>query len=152
MSQPELQRLLPRHYEILNLSLGGNGPKEIAQVLGMTPQAISLITKSPVFQNELARRRDGINAEVDAGLASSPLRAKELLESSAHRAAEVQVELLESPDHKTKLASSKEILDRVLGSGKEHQASSVVVLQKVDIQLLQLALRESEASDGSEGR
>jgi hypothetical protein len=151
MGQHEIQRMLPRHYQILDLTLAGNGPKEIAQALGMTPQAISLITSAPLFQNEVARRRANIDRHTDEALSTVPQRAKQLMEDNALLAAQTHVDLLDpnfAPDPKVRQASANAILDRVFGdpSSKQHQ---VVILEAGAIQLLQLALAESNADGKS---
>lgn len=141
---PEIQRMLPRHFAILNLVLAGNGPKEIAQALGMTPQAISLIMNSPIFQHEVSRRRDGIDKVVDQELASAPIRAKQILEENAAAAAQVHIDIIENEvDPRVRQASANSILDRVFGDGKKMTQANVIVLEAGAILNLQAALAES---------
>lgn len=141
MPQPEIQRLAPRHFEILSLCLAGNGPKEIAQALDMTPQAISLITKSQIFQTELARRRERLDNKIDNELAATPVRAKRLLDESALAAAQVHVDCLNEMDPKVRQASANSILDRVFGQAASKQ-QPVVLISVGDIENLRITLRE----------
>ena len=141
----ELQRMMPRHFQIIDLCLTGYGPKEIAQALDMTPQAISLITKSAIFQSELARRRESIEKKTNDQLATGVGRAKQMLEQASEAAAQVHIDLL-SPDNavdpKVRQISASKILDMVLGQDQKH-STQVVVLGAGAIQLLQIALHES---------
>jgi len=143
----QLQRLLPRHYSILDLTLAGNGPAEIAQALGMTATGVGLITRSAIFQHELSRRREKIEKKIDEGLVSIPVRAKQTLEQNSLLAAERMVGLLDAEDPRVVQQSAKDILDRVLGPAggqKADNTRNVVVLEAGAIQLLQLAITESK--------
>src|SRR5512146_1879957 len=102
MGQHEIERMMPGHFDILNLCLAGYRVKDIAQAVGMTAQAVSLITNAPIFQHELSRRRGNVNQQIDSNLASVPMRAKALLEQNAERAVQVHVELLsaDNPKHR----------------------------------------------------
>lgn len=144
--------MMPRHFEILNLALGGHGPKEIAQALGMTPQAVTLITKAPIFQDELARRRSNVETVIDQQLAAAPIRAKQLMEENAFKAAQVHVDLLDPEtcaDPRVRQGSANAILDRVYGPAGQAKAQNqqVIVLGNDAIKLLQLALAESEGGE-----
>lgn len=139
----EIERLLPRHYTIMDLAMGGNGPKEIAQVLEMTPQAISGIMNSPIFQDSIAKRRDAMQKEMDSNLAMVPNRAKELLDASSYKAAAKHVELVDHPDARIAQKSASEILDRVFGD-QSKQHSPTVIIEAGAIVNLQLALEESK--------
>lgn len=144
-----IQRLLPRHYRILELRLAGLSNKAIAATVGCTPQSVSIVIRSPMFQAEYNRKlstqtEGAVAAEVDA-FAS---RARSTLQQNAERAAQTQVELLDSEDDSVKLRSSSSILDRVLGKVEGSQASDgpsiKVEIQTKDAQLLILALNESK--------
>jgi citrate lyase gamma subunit len=143
MTQHELQRLLPRHYQILELYLAGHGPKEIAQVVEMTPQAITLITKSPLFQSEASRRRANIEAKTDEQLANVPAIAKQVLENASLEAAMVHVENMGSTDPRVRHASAEAILTRAVGDKKDQSAGPSIQINVESLQILQLALEES---------
>ena len=151
MPQHELQRLLPRHFQILELCLQGYSTKDIAQAVSLTPQAISLITNSPLFQDALARRRSERQAIGDEEAVQAEVEALDLLRKHSKDAAQVQVDLLEAPDGRVALVSANSILDRVLGKAPpEAQSSAPVMVLAENIQILQVALKESrDARDGS---
>jgi hypothetical protein len=144
MSQHELQRLLPRHYQILDLWLGGHGPKEIAQAVEMTPQAITLITKSPLFQAEAARRRSNVEAKTDDRLASVPSLAKEVLEQASLEAAMVHVENMGNADPRLRYQSAEAILTRTIGEKKDSQSQPAIQITVENLNLIQQALSESK--------
>lgn len=148
MPQNEIQRMLPRHYQVLELTLAGNGPKEVAQALGMTPQAISLITNSPIFQSEISRRRTDVEKETTTQLALTPTRAKQMMDDLACVAVQVHSDILTTSggDPRVKQKSADSILDRVFGSGEKTQRQQVVVLEAGAIQLLHVALEETNRS------
>ncbi len=50
----ELQRLLPRHHAIINLALAGMSRKGIAEKISLTPEAVGIILRVPIVQDELA--------------------------------------------------------------------------------------------------
>ena len=61
----QLKKLNPRHLAIMDKVLEGKKQKDIASEMGMSPYGISTIVRSPIFQNELSRRREGIGRRVD---------------------------------------------------------------------------------------
>jgi hypothetical protein len=146
MSQPELQRLLPRHFAIVDLALAGHSVKDIAMAMDCTPQSVSIVMKSPNFQNELSRRRETKNKLIDSELASVPSRAKQKLDSLSLAAAENLEETLTSAlDPKLRFQAAESILDRVLGGSKDQAQRPVVMLSQGDINLILLAAKESGA-------
>ena len=148
----ELKHLLPRHYQILELCLQGFRSKDIAEAVGLTPQAISLITNSPMFQDALARRRADQQGNLDEETAQTEHEALDLLRKHSKDAAQVQVDLLEAPDGRLALASANSILDRVLGKAPAEAASAAPVMVLAEnIQILQIALKESREYGNRDG-
>jgi transcriptional regulator len=146
----ELKKLLPRHYKIMELFLDGLSYKEVADTLGMTPQAIQLISKSPLFQNELARRRESHETSLSKTRTEAQSEAQAILNQNARKAAETEADLLDEDDPSIRRKSAEAILDRVLGKGDQQQ-SSVVHINTESLQLLQLALKEeNQLSDEEE--
>ena len=144
--RPEIQRLLPRHYRILDLVLSGQYTvKAIAQQMDMSPQAVSLIINSPVFQHQLARRRREIEKQRDESLSIALAEAQEELKRAAPQAARVHAELLEDEDPRVRQSSANAILDRVgLGKQQIQQGQvSITVLDENALRLLGEALKES---------
>ncbi|KKM90310.1 hypothetical protein LCGC14_1239880 [marine sediment metagenome] len=139
----EIDRLLSRHWKIMDLSLAGWGSKQIAEALGITPQTVSNVTNSPIFQDEMARRRGNIEKTSDTELALTPSKAKEKLDTLALGAAEKLGQLIDSRDEAIAHRSSVAVLDKVLGGdmGKVRP----IVINAEAVQLLQLTLEESVA-------
>lgn len=142
MSQNELQRLLPRHFRILDLCLLGWSQKNIATEVGMTPTGIGLIVNSPRFQDELARRREAKGRQTDEVETISLGNATRKLEDAAEDAASVQVTLLKDEDHRVQLSASNSILDRVLA--KKGEAGPSIVLTMESINILALSMEETK--------
>lgn len=141
-----LQKLIPRHFKILDRYLEGVSQVDIAKELGMHAVSVGLIVRSPVFQNELAKRRSERDQEDKVLRQTNLVQAKSILENGASKAAEVQVNLLGSEDERVQLASSNSILDRVFGDEKGPVQGSVVINTE-SVQLLNLAVQESRAFD-----
>ncbi|MHA1962062.1 MAG: hypothetical protein ACW99U_17795 [Candidatus Thorarchaeota archaeon] len=148
-SQHHIQNMLPRHFRILDLMLAGLKNVEIAEVVGMTPQAIGIISRSPLFKAELNRRLKDRNGDaVEEEVTSIVEKTRTILENSAEEAANTQVDLLGSEDHSVRLRASGSILDRVLGKA-EGQETSIgtqvnVQINAKDAHILTQALHESK--------
>jgi hypothetical protein len=97
---------------MIELSLDGRTRSDIAEETGYTPEGVGLITKSPLFQAELARRRTSQLAQLDQERVERTRDAFEVLTDAATRAAQKQVELLDSADARIAQASAMDILDR----------------------------------------
>ena len=142
----EIQRLLPRHHRILELTLEGLDQVAIAQAIGMTREAIGLIQKSPMFQDTLARRRAEREQDIDETNTLDLSHAKGVIEKAAVDAAETQVSLLQSDDERVRLKSSENILDRVFGkaAGAQPSSGAGVTINAEGLKVLQIALVESQ--------
>ena len=138
----EIQRLLPRHHQMLQLALQGYGPTEVAQSLGMTKESVSIIMRSPLFQSALGRLRREQETALVENEAETTQRARTTLENASVRAAERQVALLEAESEKVQLAAADSILDRVLGKTSPEATGSIVINAQT-VQLLQHAIAES---------
>lgn len=136
-----LEKLLPRHYAILELCLAGMDKKAIAEKLEITPQTVYNVTNSPLFQDELARRKKSVEAKQDSLLASTPARAKAVLDQNAVRAAERLSQLVQSADEGIAHRSSVAILDKVLGS--DQSKIRPITINVEQLENLQVALLES---------
>ena len=140
-----LQRLLPRHYAMMDLALAGISYKDIAAKLGMTKVGVGRVINSNLFQEAMSRRREKLSAQIDDQLVSTIEEAKVRLEAAALEAAEKQVMLLDSDDDRVQQSAISSILDRV-GIGKQELSgagASVTVLNVVTLNNLQVALEES---------
>jgi hypothetical protein len=140
----EIERLLPRHMQIMDLALAGNGPKEIAQALDMNPVAIGLIMRAPIFQHALGeRRKTVVQAQVEVEVEHTQ-RARGVLEQASVRAAETQVAIMNSEEVKpsVRLDAADKILDRVLGKSSPEAAVPTIINQQT-INMFALAVSES---------
>jgi len=139
-----LQKLLPRHYAIIDLFLDGN--LSISQIAShpsvqLTTAAIRNIRNSPTFQHELSLRRSQRNAlhdelDVRDDISKQNLTAQ-IIEENTEQAAEKIVELLSSHDDSIQLRSAAELLDRggfpKLSKMENSVKAAVVVLSKEDL-------------------
>lgn len=121
-----LQKLSDRHEAMLYaLVLEGKTSKEVCEEFGITQSHLSIIRKSPIWQQreaELRSERDRLRKEI---LESSMLK----LESLREPAIKALEECVYSDDENIKLKSAKEILDRTgLGtSTKEEEKVQPVI-------------------------
>lgn len=138
----DLQRLLPRHFKVLDLALLGLGAKEIAEELEMTPQGVSNILNSPKFQNEIALRRKQQNADIDKTKVTALSRVKEIFEENAEKAANVHVDALEHEDIRVRQTSATAILNRIYDGEKGTGGNTGLSISADSIQILQIAIKE----------
>jgi predicted transcriptional regulator len=138
----DLQRLLPRHFKVLELAMMGLNTKSIADELGMTPQGVSNITNSPKFQNELALRRDEQNHEIDKTKVTALSKVKTIFESSAEDAANVHVNALTDEDVRVRQTSATAILNRIYGEDKGNSGTGGQVLSAETINVLNISIKE----------
>ncbi len=134
---------MPRHFAIIELCLAGENYKNISQATGLTPQAVSNICNSPLFQDAIAKRRAEQHADVDEEKATCLQNARDLLENNATKAVQVHVDLLASAEPRTAQRSANAILDRVFTKGPGVASGAPVVLNAESILLLQVAMVES---------
>lgn len=148
MALHQIERLLPRHFRIIELALTGMNQADIAAELKMTPVAITYILSSPIVQNEIARRRRALEKKADEAHSLGITRAKSILEENAHKAAQLHVDVLENEaeETRTRQLSANAILDRVYGARGGTDQQSVTVINAEQVQLLQVALSESNAA------
>ena len=108
---PTLKQLRPWHTSMARMMVaGGKRPGELAQIFGMSPTQITVITQSPLFIMERER------LEAMADYAAVDVRGE--LELRQGMAIEVIDECLAGPDIKIKKDVAFEILDRT-GYGKK---------------------------------
>ena len=109
----EVKRLKARHHQIIGLMLAGLTQSQIAERMEMTARGVRNIQGSPIFQDELARRRAIVERETDEHIALVPARARQIMEDHAADAARTIVNGLEDPDPRVRQASANSILDRM---------------------------------------
>lgn len=138
-----IEKMLPRHFAIMDLTLAGMSGVDIAETLGVTRQTIYNVQNSPIFQDELERRRGKVEKETNSALANIPARAKAVLDENATRAAERLANLVDSMDDSVALRASSTILDKVLG--KDEDRIRPITINVEQMAILQSALEESQA-------
>lgn len=142
-----ITRMLPRHFKIMELALAGmNGP-DIAKTLGMTSYSINMIMRSPIFQSELAYRRQEREKDDTLALDVQGIRGKamSILEQASTKASDKLVSLLASQDDSVALRAGNSILDRVFGKGDKQTNSTIINITAENVQLLNAALAESRS-------
>ncbi len=108
----KIQRLQAKHKAIIEYVLQGLGRKEIAAIFEKTPEGIGLIISSPVFQEELSRRREQLVEKTDEVTLTEQRSAMMNLQENQFKASQVQIDLLGSEDERIKQTSAMDILDR----------------------------------------
>lgn len=140
-----IQRMLPRHFKIMELALAGHTGKDIAEMVGLTSNAVSMIMRSPIFQAELAYRRKETNEgevlKMDAE--SIKGKARSILEQASIKAANKVKELIDHDDAAIALRASENLLDRVFGKGEKNSHSTIINISADNVNLLNQALAES---------
>ena len=152
MATAEIQRLLPRHFKIMDLMLAGIKQVSIASMVGVTPQMVGVVVRSPIFKKEFQRKLVLQNGEshnrVQKEMDSFAGKARSIIDCNSEKAAMTQVDLLDAEDDSVRLRASTSILDRALGkieAATNASSTSVKVeIHTKDAQLLILALTESK--------
>lgn len=144
----ELERLSQVHLRMVELALAGMSTKDIAEVTGRTPQCISMVLRSPLFQQELSKRREMQIEKIDQTVGSTIAAARAKIEGAAERAADTEIELLGAPDHSVRRQAAQYILDKALGTSREPTGATIII-QGDNLNLLNLALSESDHMKGT---
>lgn len=148
MPPNELRKLLPRHFEIVRLCLQGLRIKDIAMALKppMSADGVGIIINSPLFQDELVRRRRVQDAQDRDLRTDVTISAIKVLEDAASSAAQTHVDLLESKSERTQQISANAILDRVLQKGGDDSAG--VKIDADVINILHITINELKENPG----
>lgn len=146
----QLQRLLPRHFRMVELHLAGLKNIAIAETLGCTAQSVGIVLRSPIVQKEIqTKMRDQSHGNIADTTKAYDSKVMGILERSSVRAAQTLDDLMQqSDDDSIKLRASTSILDRAIGKPESKNAGEGAVL-KIEIDtkqatLLMLALTESK--------
>lgn len=139
-----LQKLQARHLKMIDLFLEGKTRQEVADLVGMTPQNVYYVSGSPLFQQELARRREKTEAHHDEDTSLMLEEARGILGNGASKAAQTHVDLLESDSERIKQASASAILDRTgLSPQRQEESKAQPVILNIEVfNNLQQALLE----------
>lgn len=154
----ELKRLNARHKRMVSLILEGRwNQKQIASIMGLTPQAVGIIVNSPAFQDEVARRRENIESIEDENIANGLEIAKEMINREAPASVHKLIEIRdESQDHAQARMASSELLKLAFGreggpAGSSGNLGQVVVMNADKIQFLMQCAKEAGIDVGSNG-
>lgn len=146
MSLPAgIQRLLPRHFKIIDLAAAGHDAKAIATILNMHVTTVAQVLRSPLVQHELSRVRRESRESETLGLDRSAAmgKARSILEQASERAAKTCEELLNSDNDSVRLRAADKILDRVFGSEDKSKPLAINITAE-HVNLLVQALQESD--------
>ena len=131
----QVKRLSTRHYEIIRLHFLGKKDVEIASAVGITPQAIACILRSPLAQNELAQ----MQSDARAITVNTPLRAQMLADLNATGVEALGINRALMKDSSVKPAVRARIgahfLDRIVfnnSDGDDKEGSYRDLLRKLD--------------------
>jgi hypothetical protein len=141
-----ISRLMPRHFRCIELALDGLGPREIGPLVGLSSGSVGVILSSEVVQEELARRRSGINLRADEARACG-VRAVDLAEGtlamSSVSAAEKLDELVGGEDQQLSFKAASKILEIALGRGGDRRGPTVGTLNIEQLNMLGLVAKEA---------
>jgi len=140
-----LQRLLPKHFKVLDYCLAGLSTKAIATELNMSPLGVSNIVNSPRFQDELARRREEQNEIMDESKVTAISKVKEIFEEHAEEAARVHTDIIADDEAplRARQDSANTILDKVYGEEQGQSRAAALVLNADQINVLNVAIKEA---------
>jgi hypothetical protein len=139
----EIERMLPRHYAIMEASLNGLPNVKIAEHFDMSPTAIGQILLSPIVQSEMAKRRSQRVGQLDKAALDYVSQAKDEVEKCSLQAAKTIKALMDSSDENIRLKSASKILDQVFQTKDNKSSSGNLILNVQQLNLLQTALTES---------
>ena len=144
----EIQRMLPRHFKIMEMKLAGYTNVDISKTVGLGENAVSYITRSPLFVTEYNRQ---LKEQTDNGIAEDRAafagKARSILDSATTKAANRLVDLIDSDDESVGLRASGSILDRALGKVDNESKggpSLIVQINSVDALLISNTFKESQ--------
>lgn len=140
----QIRKLLPRHYQTLDLTAAGHDVSTIAKATGQSTTSVRLCQQSPLFQHELSKLRARAQEPQLAQLDKEAHTAKALsiLERASEKAASTLENLLDDDDPGMRLRSASAVLDRVFNKSGDSN-KTVINITADNVNLLQQALRES---------
>ena len=142
-----LQRLQARHHAMIDLLIEGRTKTEVCDTIGMSRDAASMIFRTPLFQEELTRRRETRTKNNEELNSIKNLKTHDFLESKSLDAAATLGDLLSSNDDRMRLASANSILDRTYGKKADDRATTVVQINSSQLKNLQIAFLESQGKE-----
>ena len=142
-----LQRLQSRHHAMIDLLVEGRSKTEVCETLGISRDAASMVFRTPLFQEELTRRRETRTKNNEELNSIKTLKTHDFLESKSLDAAATLGDLLSSNADRMRLASANSILDRTYGRKADDRTATVVQINSSQLKNLQIAFLESEGKE-----
>jgi len=141
----QIQRILPRHYRVIELAAANHDAKVIAEVLEMPVSSVKMLLKDPLVQSEVARKKAADDTVEIMGMDRNAAmgKARSILEQASVKAAEKMEGLMEDQDAAIQFRSAQAILKMALGE-KNDGGTQVYNITAENVSLLNLALKESE--------
>lgn len=136
-----IQRLQTRHKRILDMHLAGARRKDIATALNMTPEGVGLIIKSPLFQDELARRTKAL----ETNASEAHRESLSAIAAAKSEAEEELVEMMRNQENEPRLRfdAIRDILDRN-GVGRGQQVAPVTHITVERMEVLVAAMKAAK--------
>tara|TARA_R100000306_G_C4368613_1_gene138867 strand:+ start:535 stop:975 length:441 start_codon:yes stop_codon:yes gene_type:complete len=132
---------------MIDLLIEGKSKKDVAKALGMAQHSTSMVYRTPIFQEELTRRREARNRLREEDETLKVLKAHDVLESKSARAASTLGELLDSSDDRMRLASANSILDRTYGRKADDRNVPTIQISGPKLINLNVAFLEAQGKD-----
>ena len=108
-----LQKLLPQHYQILDLHLSGHKAPDISKILGISSRQVYNALNSPRFQNELSIRRAKLEDHVDESIIRAKDQVQEVIKQNTLAAINRLVQLTDQDENPSVARqAANDILDR----------------------------------------
>jgi hypothetical protein len=126
----------------------------MASMLGYTPEGIRNVIDSPLFQDELARRRKALETSEAVAVRDGLTQARDLLNQTSVAAVEKLEEVMAtSGDQKIQLDAADKILKYAIGKGDQQQEvqRQVVVLSEEKLIALRAVLDECGFTSSDSG-
>lgn len=141
----EVSSMKAKYKLMVDLHIAGLKNIQIAEEMDCTPESVGMILRSPIVQEEIARRRNMVDRKVDEATANVVARAKQILEQNTERAATVLCEQIGSEDKRLSQNACLEVLEMAFGQKSNTQGPTVVV-NADQVLILQQTLSEIQAS------
>lgn len=107
----EIQKLKPRHHEIMRRLLCGHSQAQIAQDLKMSPQTISMICKSALFKKELTRLQRELENNIVNKLSDVGMQLRALQPQAVNVLAQLMNNKTGSVPATVRRAAAKDVLE-----------------------------------------
>ncbi len=155
MSFNDIKSMNQRHFVILDLCYRGMTNTKIAERLDMSYRQVSLVVNSPSFRHEIAVKRAQVEELEDDVVKQDEDAILKTLKDNTKKAVDKLCNHLNSPDDKTSMKASLEILDRTGYVKKEiqkQQATVAIIINQKDADVIKdtiVMINKDESIDNS---